>query len=234
MLSKCAQNIGAGDLVIISPEYEHFYGTYDGSMTLAELVLWVPESVKYLTPLQLATLPLHYVELLRNKPCYWMLTCRKLYRQYIKHERTKDENGNPIFNNFGDEVGHLQKRPKGFSSGILTNQTRMDDKAIDHLSEFNKLVAARNAKLIVSLPYIEKCVYHERKLQIEGLNSGLRRVGITVLREPDNSVFDSEAFYDTSYHLTGAYRAIRTRQLISDISHVDHCKFVIAERARAR
>jgi hypothetical protein len=223
MLAQCKPFIQEGDFIIVSPEYEHFYGQFQGSMTLAELLVSYPNALKYFSPLQIALLPGFAAELLRVKQWCYFREGRNLVRRYVKHTNDLIWDGkihDPEFNSLGDEISHLSKPPRKFEQAIFLRAPAFDESALAELQSFNTMVKAKGARLVVSLPYLWRDVYMANRKRADMSYVALKRIQLVVPRSPSNSVFPACAFYDAPYHLTGEYRQIRTRQMLSDIKQV--------------
>lgn len=215
MLSEVISSIGAGDTVVVSPEYEHFYGLLDGQMTLAEIFFVFPKAIRYMTFSQIIGLPSDCAALLKTKPTYYTLYVRNWYRK-IKHQPLLfDEESRPTFNTWGDEIGHLDKPSVKFEQSILSanNEPQVDNEALFVLTKFQENLRAKNARMVVCLPYISEAQYRFKQAQIDAVFLALRSNNIEVLSHPRNSVFPEQAFYDSPYHLNREYRSLRTTNI---------------------
>ena len=81
---------------------------------------------------------------------------------------------------------------------------------------FNDFCLKRGAKLVISFPPIEASQFDYRFL--EAVEKVQKETGIPFLDSPMKSIFTADLFYDSSYHLNGKGRRMRTKQLVETLN----------------
>jgi hypothetical protein len=209
MLAEAGPFVRSGDVVVVSPEYEHFCG-FSGSGT--EL----PAAVR-LSPglLDGVVHPRQYGALLRFFPAHLRTQIavrlapgagESLYRRDAFDER-------------GDMVAHL--RLPG-SPGKVSRERLfadcgpgLDEGAFAALERFRAHAERRGARVVFDYPAIPAPHFQASSAWIGRIHGELRRRGsVPLLSGPRETVLPISGFLDTPYHLTEAGRRVRTRGMV--------------------
>jgi len=213
MLDLMLPRIGEGDLVVLVPEYNLFFGLFDGDERLIDVLELYPEGIGYLRS------PQQYYILARNLPRHVKF---KLNRYLATLGREPDPNCiycPQAFNERGDVVRHLDEPSKDVASmSFLRRGTKVDGTAIAEINAFAAKVAERGARAVLLFPCIPDVHYDQRKDGIERLYERLAsELEIPVLARPADYAFPVDHFYDWVYHLNRHGREVRTDRVISDL-----------------
>lgn len=215
ILDEARQFVEAGDIVVVSPEYEQFYGDQIwGRQQLVELAWLHPPSLRFMTaPRQLAALAAGFPPVFQDR-------LRSLWLDFRSPGRHK---GHAVyhrdaFNEHGDVVSHLDAATDRVVADMPLLRDTTDGfnpGVIQALNEFHDDVRDRGARVFVMLPTIPARHYRLRQEAVEAIYARLRDEGeAPVLSSPRNQVGPDDHFFDTAYHLSREGRAAQTRRLL--------------------
>ncbi len=215
MLDEAVQFVEAGDVVVVSPEYELFYGgLVDGRQQLLELGWMHPPSLRLIrTPRQVAALARGFPNVFQDRLRSVWLSFRSPGRTTWHQVYNRD-----AFNEYGDVVSHLTVDPTrdvdemdllGDASG------EVDPAAFRALEGFHERVRKRDARGFIILPTIPARHYQARQDMVHDVYERLMSdTSLPVLAPPDRHLLGDQHFFDTVYHLSAEGRQERTDQLV--------------------
>jgi hypothetical protein len=216
-LSEIEPYIKQGDVIVIIPEYEEFFGDcFEGGEALAIVFFNFPEGRKYLKSSK------QYFAVLRSYPralrinLFNLLMGRRFHLPFDYCRKA--------FNVYGDSVGHLNKGPQP-SGNIQYSELKgdMNKDVIPALNSFKVYAEKNGAKLFFIYPCLMDIQYERNEEKINLLNNTLKKkMDISMLSTPSEYVFPKPYFYDTVYHFTGEGRRIRTLKIIADLEKALH------------
>jgi hypothetical protein len=214
MLDLVAPRIGAGDLVVLVPEYNLFYGLLDGDERLIDVLELYPDGYRYIHSKR------QMLNLVENLPEHARF---KLTRALQTMGRPAPEDCvycPRAFNEYGDNVAHLGLPPKDVARlEFLRNTSRgVDREAIAVVNDFAKKVKEQGARVAMLFPCVPRPHFEQRREAIEELDSALRRdLAVPLLSTPEDYVYPIDHFYDWVYHLNREGRQLRTAKVIEQI-----------------
>ena len=202
MLDHAAPYLRQGDLVVVVPEYQHFFDKWFwGRMALLRLLFITDGPFRPLLYIPSNTWQEANSFLFNWKPEKYRVRDTKW--GYNRHD----------FNQEGDEIGHLKQPDRAISFkqplGVAINH-----QAISYLARF---IAANNRRGITTLvvyPSLQESYYRANAVGIQRVAEALRAGGVPVLGSPQSFVFADNLFFDSIYHLNAAGRQLRTQRLI--------------------
>ena len=198
------------DIVIYIPEYEFYYGNEDGDDFLYTTAFYDYEIIKDFTQFQKQKMIQKSVLLMMD---YYLGSLQKLRKtsnlsdkQYLRES----------YNKYGDNISLLSKEvgkvkvesPNRYQK---LKDTLLSKKFIAEIESFQKLCTEKNVAFFMSFPPIEKSQYSPKFWR--DINQYVKVSKIHFLGNPDDFVYDSSYFYDSSYHLMGKGRRIRSEKL---------------------
>jgi len=205
MMQSVKPFIGKNDIVVLSPEYEHFFiDSFYGNDPLMDILFLDPKGWQYVLTNFKQLKAMAY----RNSIRPIVINVFSKHPQYLKDS----------YNMYGDFIYHLNAKPVRplAETKIWTKDINVD--AINAISEFISYVHASGAKITYTYPPIVNVKYNKEKLQIQDVDSAIKRLFPEVTVSPENYVFDENYFFDTYYHLNAAGRKVRTEKLIQEIN----------------
>lgn len=218
MLNEVVASLRAGDVVVVSPEYEIFRESYSsGSGSRLFLVLEArTENIKYIG--------LSNVRPLLDDGYFIMGGILDNVADYLKGAPGAGSVNDPTsiykrkgFNRYGDFVEHRGKPSKAENlcprcSEIMTGGT---GRILLLLNRFNEECKRKGAKLFYSYPAVpdEFLESHEQRIMeiADRVRGGL---SFPVIDTPREMAYPLDNFYDTSYHLTFAGTERRAAHLV--------------------
>jgi hypothetical protein len=195
MLTDVYPYLHPGDVVLLMPEYLHFFNNYykGYSYKLAELLDTYPAGIQSMELSQLIGVLDDYTPLLRSK----------IFRSQSKMEI------NPLYNrNLFNKYGDINPKIKAVSHAAIRDvpYIKESDKfsidAVNFLNRFNQKVQLKGVRLILIYPAGRMTNCELTGLLLEILDEQLRRsLDFPILTNPVNSCIDDNYFRDTEYHL---------------------------------
>lgn len=212
LLDEAGSRLSAGDVVVLSLEYEEFLGLRKGqASSIARVLEARPANASHLRPISVKTL-------LDNGFGFfhWLFVSadKKLDEQVIRGPYSLS-----TFNPYGDATWHLDKEPK--TDRLLKAMDRepfrtapVDVSGRRVLERFHRRCRERGVRVFLSHPPLPDHYRDDERIRrIE--EKVYRRVSIPVLDTPGSTMLPIEEFYDTEYHLLRHGREIRTRRLLA-------------------
>jgi hypothetical protein len=209
-LNQVKPYVRAGDLIIVSPEYQSFVDLVDGDETILDVLYLYPEAARYLEPVQ-------FIKLLGRVPASLQVQFEGLLTDWIMPQ------ADPIysresFNRNGDEVGHLNRPSTIDLTGknlFGSTPLAVDDESMRLLNEFDAYAREKGAHVLLTFPPIPSTQYTENKEIILQVCQKLRDEStVQVLGSPVDDAFPIDYFFDTLYHLNSRGREERTAKII--------------------
>ena len=210
MLEQIKPQLRAGDIVVMSPEYEILQADseFDGGVrTLAYTIGYAPQTITYLrSPLQFYHLLLGLGAAIRNK----------LDVLHEPNPANKTE-GRAAFDTNGDFVGHLGK-PQSSKIELQpldpVKAANLDRDAIPVMNEFQRFAQSRDVTVYLTFPPHYGTISPDMSGMKPFYCQLKKQLDIPLLGTPDAFFFDASYMFDTVYHLTAEGRAIRTKRVI--------------------
>lgn len=212
IVKDLAQYVQPGDLVVLVPEYSHFYGNAAfGSTDLLQVIFDLcPEKKNLISAKQ-------WIHLTKYMSQY---SSTKLYN-YVKSLFINSGNKFPIayrrdsYNAFGDAVGHWESNQTSVVPYKAMKESFNSDIIVFLNQHINK-IKKKGANFIMLFPTFQATSYKNCEKQINEVNSQSKKLNCKVLGTPSQFKFSDYLFYDSPYHLK--YIGIKKRsKLIVEI-----------------
>ncbi len=230
MTNEIKSFINDGDIVIVVPEYEHFFKMkspllLNGGISLLSAVLDAfPEGKKYLTIEQ-------WFYFSRFIPKYGTNKLKKFIQNYFNTMFSKiddkDTNKNETigiyhrkaFNEYGDVTIHwnLESKEIKFKPKRIYD---IDKNVIFFLNDFYEFVVGRNAKIYFLYPSYRETAYNYYINYINRLKNELNQLNFQILSTPERGKLADKYFFDTDYHLNGEGVNLWTTKIIDDLKPI--------------
>jgi len=218
MLRNVAQFVKPGDIVLLCPEYDQFYGSFaDGDSDLV-LVLCdaVPQTARLLDSKQLFHLIKYFPGYVRDKLNPFI---------YIKHFDIKRSTGTidgvyyrNAFNKYGDNSLHRKFGHQKFAP-YPTIEGELSFSVFKELETFRGQVTARHASLFVTFPPYQDRSYDNSLSKIDAVEKGLKQRGFKLISRPKEFRFPDSLMFNAPYHLSGKGVVLYTNSLINELTH---------------
>ncbi len=205
MLKEVEPMLRQGDIVLVVPEYEHFYGTLlEGDQNLLWALRIRPASIRQTTWQQL-------LQLVPEIPSFMQQRV-----QEILHRQTDPIYNRNAFNEHGDFVNHLQLPAQAISLYAIGDQAEINRNALAELAQFSNTAKARGATVRLVYPAIAESFWHYQRnaAKIEQLHELIQREQIIEEASlPSDFLLPEALFFDTVYHLSESGRRLRSERI---------------------
>lgn len=221
MLAQVRPYIGGGDVVVVVPEYDQFYGDFaNGDNTLNTALLYAPNDrvgdfVKSYSIIDIVLRP--RVENARRA------FLRAAAAAVGREDQFFPPDTNPVynrrsFNEYGDVVSHLGregKNPDSIYAAPLPAMGTFNRETLAQLNEIADEAEAEGAHSYFMFPsYIDRS-YEINVAAIDSLRRRLERgMRIPILGTAADFSFPGLYFFDTRFHLNEDGRRVRTARMI--------------------
>lgn len=217
MLANTIQYVKAGDIILLSAEYQQFYGNLaDGEMELLSLVIDIAPKTKSLLDKK------QYLKLVQLVPQFAQTKLRPIFLFYkFPPDTSVNIYDRKAFNIYGDAFVHWKlpgENPKPYPA-ITEN---FNEDAIQALINFRKLIEQKKAKLYVTFPGYQYTSYKINFEQIKQVQQKLKDNHFNLISSPEEFIIPDSLMFDTPYHLTRKGVDLRTGLLIKDLKKVIH------------
>jgi hypothetical protein len=219
MLQEVEPFLKPGDVVVLSPEYEHFIDWYRGDIeTLFAEIENQPRSIRFLTFRNLALFldqGLVVIGDITRKSISFLNGGVHVTLEQLQNSPYRPSG----FNRFGDVIAHYHLAPKAFLVTKLKQPTPTSiSQVINRLNKFNNR-CRRNAILVFySYPPIFQGQLQENAAIIHEIAVNLsQRLNFPLLDTPEEMSFPLDYFFDLAYHLNVVGIQIRTGHLIEKL-----------------
>lgn len=221
MLAQVKPYIKRGDIVLIVPEYDQFYGNFsEGDQTLNTALLYAPadrigDFVKSYSVIDVVLRP--RAENVRRSFFQAAASALGVRDKYFPPDTNPVYNRHS-FNQFGDVVSHLGKKsmnPDSIFVKELPPPKDFNKRTLSELNEIGDAARELGAHAYFLFPsYIDRS-YRINVGAIDSLRSRLAKgMNMPILGSPADFVYPSNWFFDTRFHLNALGRGPRTLKMI--------------------
>lgn len=207
MMDNTIQFIKEGDIVVLAPEYDHFYGSFVyGSEELLRTVVDV------------TFLPLKSPQVKNIYKFIPKLALSKLNPiEYFGFNESDIYSVNS-FNEYGDVYTHWGMKQRVFPPDeILTNY---NPHTIDLINDFRIKLDKKRAILYVTYPGYQASSFDKKIKQIKKIEKELLNSKFELLGTPERYRMSETLMFNTPYHLSKEGINYRTQLLIEDIRNI--------------
>jgi hypothetical protein len=214
MLNEIVDDARPGDLVILIPEYEQFYGDLMyGELPLVEILQDNPSGLRYVSSWW------QWVNVFKNaQVANRNAVFNRLDQLKTRLRRGANPDRNPIyerdaFDARGDAVAHLElpHDPDLFAAAFKPIRGALNERAFASIARCAVQLEMKGAKLVIVYPSVAASYWARHRDAAQGVAA--RMPTRWTLTRPEDWVFEDRLFYDTHYHLGREGRQIRTEQL---------------------
>jgi hypothetical protein len=217
MLDMIEPEVRSGDLVVLVPEYNLFFGLLDGDERLLDVLELYPEGLRHIRS------PWQMLNLARYLPRHVQFKVTRVLSTLGRTPAADCIYCPRAFNAHGDLVAHQDRPSKDVSKmDFLRNAGRdPDPEAIAVINAFAVRLEQRGARVVLLFPSIPQPHYAQRQESIDRLYARLRQdLRIEVPASPADYTYPVAYFYDWVYHLNREGRALRTARIVADLREV--------------
>lgn len=214
ILNDIKNYIKKGDIIILMPEYEHFYtDNYYGEMELVSYIFDVdPSSQKTIETRQ-------WPHLIKYLPTY----SAKKIKNYIPSLLSKslpaiDIYHKESFNEYGDAYLHWTLPNQPFIEAKQnTGKEKIYNEVIEQIKLFKSQAEKNNIHFYIFPPVIDEISYDHQAAMINEIVKELKNNNLAFEVNPINYKYQKDLFFNSYYHLNKKGVDIRTKQFIHDL-----------------
>ena len=217
MVNDIKPYVKKGDIIVLIPEYEHFYkDDFYGEMELVQMVFEIePQSKKLLNSKQwmhlLKYLPTYSAKKIKN--FIPTLFNKKVEQIDIYHRKS--------FNAYGDAYLHWTLPDQNYLHAPKSNNIEnVNNEVIVFLKEFKLYTEKNGARLLIFPPVIDKTSFNNKINIITKIAKELKNNDIAFECEPISFCYNDSLFFNSYYHLNKNGVDKRTLQLLKDLDRL--------------
>jgi len=212
MMSNSLQYIKEGDIVILVPEYQQFYGDHaygDDGEELTRTIFDV--NISKIRQLNIKQL----INVLKVLPRYSFSKFKPGEYFYVIES---DIYGVNSFNKYGDVYKHWELKKEVFKPfGNLGNNLNIE--IFKQIKKYQIEIGKKNAVLLMSYPGYQDLSYLNSNDNIKEIQKQLQSNDIETIGSPERYMMPDSMMFNTPYHLSKKGVDYRTSLLISDIKN---------------
>lgn len=211
MMDNTLQHIRENDIVVLAPEYSHFYGR---SVYGSEELLRTVADIKLSQIFELRK------EQLKNISKYiFKYSFSKLkLTEYFGYKESDVYSVNS-FNQYGDVYTHWEMQQQNFPP-YETIKTSYNSNTIQLMDAFRIELEQKGASLFVTYPSYQASSFDKSTKQIKKVEKELINNNFELLGTPERYRIPDKMMFNTAYHLLKTGVDYRTELLIEDIKQV--------------
>ncbi len=221
MLAQVRPYIQKGDIVVVVPEYDQFYGDFaNGDNTLNTALLYaprdrIPDFIRSYSIVDVVLRP--RVEDARRSFLHALAASVGREAQFFPPDTNPVYNRHS-FNEYGDVISHRGRKgldPDSIYVKPLPPMRDFNRKTLDDMNAIEGKAREVHAHAYFMYPsYIDRS-YVINVAAIDSLTRRLRSgMSMPIIGAPKDFVYPKQYFFDTRYHLTWDARPVRTREMI--------------------
>ncbi|GJM34354.1 MAG: hypothetical protein DHS20C18_33550 [Saprospiraceae bacterium] len=207
MMNEALPYIRRGDIVVVAPEYDHFFGTFAyGKEELLRTIFDVDRSgYKNLKVRQV-------LNIIGFLPKYSLTKFNPL--EYFDLDES-DVYSVHSFNQYGDTYAHWGMQPQIFDAyKQITGD--FNDAVVEELVQFRVALEGKRAKLFMTYPGLQRVSFQNSIDQINKVDEALKDKGFSILGTPERYIMEDSMLFNSPYHLTKKGLDYRTKLFIED------------------
>ncbi len=213
MMNEIKYAINKNDIVVISPEYEHFVSNEmaNGEKVLMALLVDVNRNnMRYIPLVQWYYLfPLGFEygvsKLLRNQIDIMDEGDVESYEKYYKRSS---------FNKYGDEVMHYDYPNQKIVADGASSLVYASNDAFKYIKDFYRFVEEKGATIYLLPPVLMQSVAQHQRDMILSIEDILKQQGTPFVSSTETFFYEDSLFFNTPYHLNKQGVDIRTNSII--------------------
>ncbi len=210
MMKSALEYIRKGDIVILVPEYQHFYSDFAYGEEGEELTRIIFDTdiskTRLLNPRQLK-----YVIMKVPKYAFSKYSPREYFK--LSDDIIYSVGA---FNEYGDADKHWEMERKEFFPYGDFDSTKFNINVLEKIKEFQMQIKEKEAELFITYPGYQDSSFLNAKKQINKIERYLKQYNFNIIATPERYVMPTNMTFDTPYHLTRIGADYRTKMFIED------------------
>jgi len=214
MLNCTLPYVKKGDVVVLVPEYNQFYGSFmHGGKELLETVAVIDPFNIFKLSIDQIKITAKYLLNYSVKRCINFISYKFNNNNEVK---VSDIYSTSSFNKYGDADGHWEMIKEKYDP-YLEISTPFNSKVINKINEFNLEIENKEAKLYITYPGFQDISYDNSINEINKIENELKKTDLIILGTPLRYRMNDSLTFNTPYHLNKTGVDYRTELLIEDL-----------------
>lgn len=216
MLDHNLQYVRNGDIIVLAPEYHHFFRDSDyGSKEMLGIALDVNRSnIRLFNRKQI-------MNSLKSSGAFIFSKLNPM--EYTAVNEEDDLYGTGAYNQFGDAYRHWTMEKRKVTPFKKIDPGTYNPQVIERLKEYEQMIRRKGAVLFITYPGVQDISFERSKEAIEKVKDELMKNGFKVLGTPERYEMPDSLLFEAPYHLNKEGVDYRTRLLIEDM--ITHCGY---------
>jgi len=208
MMTNTLEYVQKGDIVVLVPEYEHFYRSLDfGSEELMRTIFDL--DIKHLKHININ----QFINLMPFLPKYSLTKFNINEYRDIKESDIYSVNS---FNKYGDTYTHWVKQQEEFAP-FKNEHREFNYEVIRYFEEYNSAIQKNGALLLVSFPCFQETSFRNSVNQILKVEQEFEKSKLKIIGSAERYKMADSLMFNTPYHLNKNGVDYRTMMIIEDI-----------------
>ena len=209
MISESLKGIKEGDIVVLAPEYSHFFGDfmYGGKKLIHSLLI-----SNYSDMFKLSTK--QYLNIFKHIPEISFKRIKNSFNRTYKIDENEIYSVNS-FNKFGDVNRHWAMKKIEYTEYRKITDN-FNQNSIAEIINFNEQIIKIGATLYITFPGFQDASYDNSIVQIKKVEDELNKTNLKILGKAVEYRINDSLTFDTPYHLNKIGVDYRTQLFISD------------------
>ncbi|MDR0348440.1 MAG: hypothetical protein LBH90_02965 [Tannerella sp.] len=204
MLRHTSKYLTKGDILIIAPEYHHFYNDQAYGISLAPLFYIDPDIVTNFDDIR------QFKSILDN--------ANEIFIHSVFPSKTAENRGHVYtisgFNEYGDYASHWNMPSQSYDHVSIKDFKTINTGFLDYYENAVATLRSRGIQVIIIPPSFAETSYRNIEERLVPLFSEFDRRGLSFSIPPQESAYPDSLFFDSYYHLGYEGVMIRTGQLL--------------------
>lgn len=209
MLEATIEYVQAGDIVVLSPEYQHFFGKFAYGR---EFLLYSAFDVDGMAPWDLSLA--HWENVYSFFPKYAFSRFKPT--EYLPFEGAAI-NRRYSYNEYGDMDVHWDMEQQPFSPFTQISRDTYNPEVMSEILAFQEKIAEKGAHFFVTFPGTQKTSYDNCEEQITLVYDKFREKDIALLGDPVRYIMPDSLMFNFPYHMVRKGVELRTQLLLEDL-----------------
>lgn len=210
MMSNSLEFIKQGDIVVLVPEYQQFYGDYAYGNDGEELTRTIFDA--NISKIHLLNIK-QLINVFKVLPHYSFSKFK--VNEYFGVIESDIHSVNS-FNKYGDAYKHWELKKRIFKP-FENMENKLNQEIFNVIKEYQIEIEVKNAVLLISYPNYQDLSYQNSIKCIKEIENQLKKKGFITIGSPERYKIPDSLVFDTPYHLSKIGVDYRTNLLIADI-----------------
>ena len=233
LFAEIKDDVHAGDLVVLSPEYADFSAEYATNVAVADILDIYPPAIYWilrsncLNQSQLQTLFGHVRAIGLDKLDFAVHHFRQIVQNRCRWTHGKYNPGLDVLNKdnidqCGDLTWHLHQKNDNTPSPVpFVVSSHLGASEAKTINDFGDFCSARGARFIMIPPSVSTAQLQTQRLKVDSIVTECKqRLKVPFVASPERYAFPVRMIFNQQYHLNKTGRELRAKRMIEDLQPI--------------